>query len=154
MTLPSIVPTGYSGTAADARLAKRDNGGAVRNVSGAVSVPSGTIATAIVGLVPVQKGARFIVHDKSFHCGNFGAASTTASFGIVYNDATSDDPDAFAAASTAPQAGGFVTLTNVVGLDLVAAADGWIAATVNTADADATADITFNVGVAYDPDIV
>ena len=53
MTLPSIVPTGYSGTAADARLAKRDNGGDLLNVSVALSVPSGTIATGIVGVVPV-----------------------------------------------------------------------------------------------------
>lgn len=152
MTTPSIVPVGFAGDATDFHKVKRDPSGAVRNVRDTVSVPSGTAANAYVGLVPFQKGASFIIGDKSVYAGNFGAGTTTLNLGIIYDDDTSftNDPDAFASASTAPQSGGFVAVDETAGLTFVAEADGWLAAQLLTAAADATADIIFSVGVAYD----
>lgn len=152
MTTPSIVPTGYLADDTDYNKVKRDTFGALRQVAGTVSVPSGTAATTIVGLVPFQKGARFIVNGSSFYCANFGAATTTVDIGIIYDDNVTytNDVDAFASASTAPQAGGFVSIDEFSGMTLTTAGNGWLAVTINTADADATANIIFNVAVSYD----
>lgn len=152
MTTPNIVPTQYQAAATDFLTVKTDRSGAARVYAGTVSVPSGTVATSIVGLVPFRKGARFAIGDKSVYCGNFGAATTTVDLGYIYNDNVTftNDVDAWASAATAPQAGGFVTVDEIVGHTFVAAADGWIAATINTANADATADISFNFVGAYD----
>jgi len=152
MTTPNIVPTGFAGNSTDFNKVKHDNFGALRQVTGTVSVPSGTVATSIVGLVPFQKGAKFIINDKSVYCGNFGAASTTVDLGIIYDDNANNtnDVDAFASAATAPQSGGFVTIDETTGLTLTTTANGWLAVTINTANADATADIAFSVAVSYD----
>jgi len=152
MTLPTIVPTGFAATNADFLRVKKDSSGAVRNVRGSVSVPSGTAATTVVGLVPFSRGASFAINDKSVHCGNFGAASTTVDLGIIYDDNVTftNDFDAFASLATAPQAGGFVTIDEVEGMTLSTAGNGWLCARINTADADATAPITFTVNVSYD----
>ncbi len=152
MTTPNIVPTGYFGNATDFNKVKRDPTGALRQVTGAVSVPSGTTATSIVGLVPFQRGAKFIINDKSVYCGNFGAAGTTVDLGIIYDDSANNtnDVDAFASAATAAQSGGFVTIDEFSGLTLTTTANGWLAVTINTANADATANIEFSVAVSYD----
>lgn len=152
LTLPTIVPTGYSGTAADFLRAPSDAEGCVRMVKGAVSVPSGTAHTSTVGLVPANKGARFTLSDKSIHCGDFGASTTTVSIGFLYYDSAvgTTDADLWASASTAPQSGGFVTIDEIDGMTFVAAGNGWLAATINTANADGTANITFDVLVGYD----
>lgn len=149
MTTPSIVPTVYSATDKDYLQAPGTRGGCVMNVKGSVSVPSATAATTVIGLIPFQKGAGF--HAPNFHCGNFGAGTSTVSIGIVYDNDTdnTNDVDLFASASTAPQSGGYVTLDEKEWLNYVTTANGWLAATLNTADADATADLTFNVGVSY-----
>lgn len=150
MTTIAIVPTGYKNDSTDFLRVKCDRSGAVRNVAGTVSVPSGTTANSYVGLVPFRKGARFVIGDKSVHCGNFGGASTTANLGVVYADSTTDDPDAFASLSTAPQSGGFIAVDEIEGMTLNTPTDGWLVVQVVAADADATANITFNVGVVYD----
>lgn len=152
MTTPSIVPVGYNADDTDYNKVKRDTFGALRTVAGSVSVPSGTAATTIVGLVPFQKGATFTIGDKSVYANNFGAGTTTVDLGIIYDDNVTytNDVDAFASAATAPQSGGFVTIDEKSGLTLVAEGNGWLAVTINTAAADATADIEFNVGVSYD----
>jgi hypothetical protein len=152
MTTPNIVPAQYQGNDNDYLNVKLDRSGAARIFAGTVSVPSGTVATSIVGLVPFNKGARFTIGDKSVYCGNFGAGTTTVDVGYIYDDNTNftNDVDAWASASTAPQSGGFVTVDEIVGHTFVAAADGWIAVTINTADADATANISFNFAGAYD----
>jgi hypothetical protein len=151
LTLPTIVPTKYAGTAADFLKAPGVRDGNVTIVAGAVTVPSGTAATSIVGLVPATKGARFVLSDKSIHCGNFGAVTTTVSVGFIYYDSDdgTSDADAWASASTAPQSGGFVTIDEVEGLTLQAGGPGWLAVTINTAAADAEAAITYQVGVHY-----
>jgi hypothetical protein len=152
MTTPSIVPTQYQKTATDFLNLKTDRSGAARTYAGSVSVPSGTAFTSIVGLVPFAKGARFSINSNSIVCGNFGAGTTTVDVGYVYDDNVTytNDVDAWASAATAPQSGGFVTVDEVAGVSFVAAANGWIAVTINTANADATADITWNFTGSYD----
>jgi hypothetical protein len=150
MTTIAIVPTGYVNNSTDFLRVKCDRSGAVRNVAGTVSVPSGTAADAFVGLVPFRKGARFVIGDKSVHCGNFGAGTTTVNLGVVYADSTTDDVDAFASLSTAAQSGGFITVDEIEGMTLNTPTDGWLAVQLVAAAADATANITFNVGVVYD----
>lgn len=150
MTTLAIVPTGYDGTYRDFLKAPVDRDGCVRLVQGSVSVVNGTAADAYVGLVPFQKGARFIIGDKSIYCGNFGAGSTTVNVGYVYQGSETDDPDAWVSLSTAAQSGGFVTIDEIEGLSFVAEANGWLAVQLKAAAADATASITFQVGVAYD----
>jgi hypothetical protein len=152
MTLPSLYPTQYNGTATDFLKVKADRSGAERMVQGTVSVASGTAANAYVGLVPFNKGARFHIDDKSVYCGNFGAGTTTVNLGYIYNDNVTytNDVDAWASLSTAAQSGGFITVDEIEGLSFVAAADGWLAVQLIAADADATASITFQVDVSYD----
>ena len=149
MTTPSIVPTRYLGTDADYYQAPCQRGGSVQHVHETVSVPSGTTATTVVGLIPFRKGASF--HAPNFYCGDFGGGSTTVSIGVIYDDNSTytNDVDLFASASTAPQSGGYVTLDEPEWLDYVTDADGWLAATINTADADATQNIIVNIGIAY-----
>lgn len=152
MTTPSIVPTQYQGDYRDFLKVKDDRSGAARTYAGTVSVPSGTAATTVVGLVPFNKGARFTIGDKSVYCGNFGAASTTVDLGYVYDDNATytNNVDAWASASTAPQSGGFVTVDEPDGVTFIAEANGWIAMTINTAAADNTASVTFNFTGSYD----
>lgn len=156
MTDVSLYPSMYSGTDKDFLDAPGTVDGNIHAVKGATSVTSGTAATTVVGLFPFRKGASFTASNTSFHCANFGDATTTVDIGVVYDDNSTytNDVDLFVATSTAPQSGGYVTLTNAVYPDYVTTADGWVAATINTADADATADITFNVGVSYGDKII
>jgi hypothetical protein len=151
MTTPTIVATGLAGDRTDFNKVKRDTFGAERTVTGTASVTSGTAADAFVGLVPFQKGAIFDIHDKSVHCGDFGAGTTTVNLGIIYDDDTTytNDVDAFASLSTAAQSGGFISIDEIEGLTLKTEANGYLAVQLKAAAADATADITFNVTVSY-----
>lgn len=153
MTTPSVLPVGFEGDSTDFLKTIRDTFGGVRSVTGSVSVPSGTAADEFVGLVPFNKGANFTISNASVHCGDFGAGTTTVNLGIIYEDDASftNDPDAFVSASTAAQSGGFLSVDEVEGLNLVAEGNGWLAVQIVTAAADADGDITFNVGVSYDP---
>lgn len=152
MTTPSVLPVEYAGTSLDFLKVKRDTSGSARTYSGSVSVPSGTAANAFVGLVPFNKGARFTIGNASIYCGDFGAGTTTLNIGYVYDDNVTytNDVDAWASLSTAPQSAGFVTVDEKEGLSFVAAADGWVAAQLITAAADATASIYYNFTGSYD----
>ncbi len=152
MTTPSVLPTQYAGTYKDYLKVKVDRDGCARIVAGAVSVPSGTAANEFVGLVPFNKGARFQIDDKSIYAGNFGAGTTTLNVGYVYDDngTYTNDVDAWASLATAAQSGGFVTVDEKEGLTFIAAANGWLTVQLIAADADATADINFQVNVTYD----
>jgi hypothetical protein len=152
MTLPTVFPTQYQGTATDFLKVKVDKSGAARTYAGTVTIASGAAATTIVGLVAFNKGARFTIGDKSVYCSNFGAATTTVDLGYIYNDNVTytNNVDAWASAATAPQAGGFITVDEPEGVSFVAEADGWVAITINTAAADANGTITFNFDGSYD----
>ncbi len=152
MTTPTVLPTQYDGTYKDFLKVKCDRSGAARMVVGAVSVPNLTAADAIVGLFPFNKGERVHLNSNSIYCGNFGAGSTTLNVGYVYDDNNTytNDVDAWATLSAAPQSGGFVTVDEKEGLSFVAEASGWVIAQLKATAADATADITFQAIVAYD----
>lgn len=152
MTTPTVLPTVYAGTYKDFLKVKHDKDGCARVVAGTVSVPSGTAANAYVGLVPFVKGARFVIGDKSVYCGDFGAGTTTVNLGYVYDDNVTytNDVDAWASLSAAPQSGGFITVDEKEGVSFVAAANGWITVQLIAAAADATADIAFNFTQSYD----
>lgn len=152
MTTPAITPIQYNRDYRDYLKVKSDKAGAVRNYVGTVTVPTGTVATTIVGLIPFNKGARFHMDSFSVHVGATGAGTTTASLGVIYEDNVTfaNNQTLWASASTAPQAGGFITPAGAAGLQFVAQANGWVAVTFNTATTNNTADITFNVVGDYD----
>jgi len=153
MTLPSIVPTQYDITTRDFFKVKIDRSGAVHLYTGAVTVPSGTVATTIIGLVPFNKGARFDMGNTDIYVADIGAATTTVSIGWVYDDNVTytNNQTGYASASTAIQAGGFISMTaGTAGLAFVAADNGWIVATINTASTDVSGAITFCLRGAYD----
>lgn len=153
MTTPTVVPTGYAGDDTDYLKVKRDTFGAVRNVRGTVTIPNGTAAGVFIGLVPFQKGASFVINDKSVHITDIDAGTDSlVNLGIIYDDDTTytNDVDAFASASTAGRAGGFISVDEVEGLTFEAQGNGWLAVEndVNVTESEGT--ITFNVGVVYD----
>lgn len=153
MTLPSIVPTGFAGDRTDFNKVKRDTFGAVRQESGSVVVPNGTVAGTFVGLVPFNAGARFVVSDKSFHITDIDAGTdSTVNVGIIYDDNVTytNDVDAFASLSTAGQAGGFITIDETAWMTLVTQGNGWLVLEneANTTEAEGT--VTYTVGVTYD----
>lgn len=153
MTTPSIVPAYYTGMDnVFTKVVGVDRSGATRLIQGTVTVPSGTVAGTYIGLIPFNAGARFMLNDKSIYAGNFGAGTTVVDFGWVYDDNVTytNDPDGFAANSTAAQSSGFVSLTTWAGHKLITQANGWLTAQIKTADADATADIIFSILQVYE----
>lgn len=153
MTDMTVVPTGYAGDDTDFLKVKRDTFGAVRQVSGTVTIPNGTAEDAYIGLVPFQKGARFIVHDKSVHVTDIDSGTDSLlDLGIIYDDNTTftNDEDAFVSASTAGQAGGFLSVDETTGLTLVTQGNGWLALKNEANVTEAEGTVTFSVGVVYD----
>lgn len=153
MATPTVVPVGYSNNDTDFLKVKRDTFGAVRNIAGSVVVPNATAAGAFIGLVPFQKGARFILNDKSVHITDIDAGTDSlVNLGIIYDTVAdgTDDVDAFVSQSTAGQTGGFLTIDETSGMTLTTTGNGWLAVEndVNATEAEGT--ITFNVSVVYD----
>lgn len=156
MTLPTIVPVEYSGTASgitnDFLKVKCDRSGAARVFSVATSVPSGTVVTTIVGLVPFNKGLRIDVGSLK----NFSAAlgtSVTVSIGVVYNDNTNNTNNAtlYTSASTAAAAGGeLVVAASAANVNYVTTADGWLVATIGGATTGTTNNISSQFVGSYD----
>lgn len=152
MTTPSILPTQYVGLSYPWLQAPVDRSGSLRMVEGAVSVPAATVTDAIIGLVPFQAGARFMIGNASIYSADLDSSTNvTMDIGYVFDDNATytNDLDAWVSASTAPQAGGFLTVDEKEGLSFIAGANGWLTAQVNAATTT-TGTITFQVGVAYD----
>lgn len=151
MTTPSIVPTGFAATDLDYLKARCDTSGAMRLIQGSVSVPASTATDAIIGLAPFRKGARLSYGSRVYTADLDSSTNVTLDIGYVYDDNATytDDPDAFVAASTAPQSGGMVEMTALAGMTFVAEADGWFIAQVNAATTT-TGNLTYNLGISYD----
>lgn len=152
MTLPSIVPTGYDGTATDFTKAKADHSGATRLQPFNVSIPSGTVTSTIVGLIPVRKGARLSLNGSIFVSDALGT-SVTAGIGIVYNDNTNNtnNQTLWVSAATTPAAGGTFTLINTyAAASYFATDDGWIVLTTGGATTGSTGTIHGQVAISYD----
>lgn len=155
MTAPTIVPTGYQGDYRDYLNVKADKSGAARLSSGSVSVPAATATDTVIGLVPFQAGARFVIGGYSIHCADLDTSTNvTLDVGVAYENTTAgtDALTTYVAASTVPQAGGFVTPTAVGGLTYVTTGNGWLVAQVNAATTT-TGSITWNIPLVYDQPI-
>jgi translation elongation factor EF-4 len=102
--------------------------------------------------VPFNAGARFIINDKSVHITDIDAGTdSTVNLGIIYADGEgTDDVDAFVSASTAGQAGGFLTIDETSGMTLATTGNGWLALENEANVTEAEGTVTFNVGVVYD----
>lgn len=152
MTTPGIVPTQYVGLTKPWLLAPVDKGGKEQLVAGTVSIPALTATDTIIGLVPFQPGARFKIDSASVYSADLDSSTNvTMDIGYVFdeNSTYTNDLDAWVSASTAPQAGGFLTVDEVEGLTFVAGGNGWLTAQVNAATTT-TGLITFAVTVSYD----
>ena len=156
MATPTVVPTGFQNNDTDFLNVKSDRSGAVRQCSGDVTVPNATAVGAFIGLVPFNAGARFIVNNASVHVTDIdGGIDSLLNLGIIY-DTTADGTDvvdAFVAGSTVGRTGGFMTVTNPVGLDYVTTGRGWLAVENDANITEAEGTITFSVGVVYDQPI-
>lgn len=154
MTLPSIVPTGFAATSADFAKAKADRSGAVRCYPFTVSIPTTTVSTTIVGLVPVRKGARLVIGSTKIEVDDLDSSTNvTMSLGIVYDDATNNTTNQtlFVVSATTPQAGGIFTLVNSYTVASYAATgDGWICATVGGGSTTTLGTVHGQVGISYD----
>lgn len=152
MTTPSIVPAEYQANSRDFLKTKVERSGAARVYNVQVSVPTGTIATAIVGLIPFNRGFR--IDEKSL--GAFSGAlgtSVTASLGVIYDDNVGNTNNAtlYASALTAAAAGGeLATTASAANLSYVTTGDGWVAVTIGGATTASTGNITLQLVGAYD----
>jgi hypothetical protein len=151
MTSPSIVPTKYHGDYRDYLQTKVERDGCVRMQYSTVTVPTGTVITTIVGLVPFNKGFR-LSYGSKMYVENIGDGSSTIDVGYVYKTGSTgtDDPDAFGSALTTSAAGGLITFDEEEGLSWVAADDGWIAVTIGGSTTDNTGAITGQFLGLYD----
>lgn len=151
MTTPSIVPTGYAGDSSDYLKAKVDRSGAVRVISGSVAIPASTATDTIIGLAPFEAGMKLGYGSRVYVTDLDSSTNVTLDLGYVFSDNSTytNVLDAFVAASTAPQAGGMIEMTNSAGMTFSAGGNGWITAQVNAATTT-TGTIVFNLAVAYD----
>lgn len=150
MTTPTILPTKWQGNAQDYLKTKADRSGAARGQYTTVSVPSGTTTTTIVGLVPFNRGFRFLQGASQLATANLGA-SVTLNIGYVYNDNVTytNDTDAFASLLTA-SAAGLLVFDETIGLGWVAEGDGWIVAEIAGATTGTTGAISGQIVGEYD----
>lgn len=153
-TFPGIVPTGFQGDYTDFNHTKVERSGDVRRTSGAVSIPASTATDTIIGLFPFNSGMSFA------GLGGFNVESddldsstnVTLDWGVQYQNTTEGTTNLtlITAASTAPQAGGYVApSTGKLWQDYVTTGNGWVVVQVNAATTT-TGAITFNIPFAYD----
>ena len=151
MTLPTVVPAPFQGTSKDFLKAKFQADGTAFLANATTSVPSGTTATTVVGLVPVTAGARIVVGATKIVSAALGAGST-ASVGIVYDDTVNNTsvPTLFASALTAVAAGGELVITpSVTNLAYVVTGNGWVCLTMGGTTTANTADVVAQVTIDY-----
>lgn len=152
MTTPSIVPTQFQANSTDYLHTKVDRQGVVRLQRTAVSVPSGTTTTTIVGLAPFNAGECFVVDGMNIAIGALGT-SVTVDIGVIYDDNTNNtnNQTLFVSASTTAAAGGNIAITGTAtNLAYVTTANGWLVATIGGATTGTTGSITAQVVQAYD----
>ena len=151
-TLPSIVPTGYAGTNADFQKCKADRSGAVRCITGSVSIPASTASGTIIGLFPFNKGMKLGYGSRVYVADLDTSTNVTLDIGFQYYDSTTGTSQnaGFVAASTAPQTAGMVEMTAVTSMTTTMAGDGWVVAKIGGGSTTTTGAITFNCSFAYD----
>lgn len=150
LTLPSIVNANYAGTALDFKNTKVDRSGAMRREYFSVSIPTGTVVSTYVGLVPFNKNAR--VSIGSPYIANVGDGSFTFDLGILYYDSTlgTSNDTAYASALTTGQAGGLMVLDEHAWIDVLTEADGWVVLKTGGSTTDNTGVIKGHASTSYD----
>lgn len=151
MTLPTIFPVGFAGTSKDFLKAKVSRDGAAFVNRGQVSVPSGTVVTTIVGLIPFMAGMTLVTGATDLFSEALGA-SVTVSIGVVYDDnvANTNNQTLFTNASTAAAAGGVVPITeSATNLPYITTGNGWVVATINGATTGTTGTIYIQALLDY-----
>lgn len=160
MTQPSILPTGYAGDYTDYLKTKVDHSGAARRSQGSVSIPAATATDTIIGLFPFNAGFSFAGMSATtlYSADLDSSTNVTLDWGVVYQDTVqgADNLVLVATASTAPQAGGWVT-PGVPGTNdwatFVSTGNGWVTAQVNAATTT-TGSLTFNISGVYDQPVI
>jgi hypothetical protein len=154
MTLPTIYPANFSGTTTDFTKAKVERSGAMRASVFTVTVPTTTASATVIGLVPVQKGARLVLPACRITADSLGSNSETTKVGIVYDDTTNNtsSPAVYVATGdTTVQAGGTYTLLTTDAADsYVCTGNGWVAITTEAAATTAQGTIHGVITITYD----
>lgn len=151
MTLPSIVPTGFAGTSKDFLKVKVDRAGTAFVNRGQVSVPSGTVVTTIVGLIPFQAGMTLVTGATDLFVEALGT-SVTLSLGVVYDDnvTNTNNQTLWVNASTVAAAGGVVPIVeSATNIPYVTTGNGWIVATINGATTGSTGSVYIQALLDY-----
>ena len=154
LTLPSIVPTGYAGDYSDFFRTKADKSGAVREITGAVVIPTTIAAGTLVGLFPFNASFK-LGYGTVLNAGAMGTG-VTGSLGIQYYNSTTGTSNTacYLSAVTATALGGFINLSGqgaqVTGMTLDTLGDGWVVFVVGTTSTTTSSTLTFNAPFAYD----
>jgi len=154
MTLPTIYPANFAGTTSDFAKTKADRSGAMRASVFLVTVPTTTASATVIGLVPVEKGARLVLPACRISSDALGSNSETAKIGIVYDDTTNNTsvPAQYVATgNTTIQGGGTITLLTTDAADsYVVTGNGWVALTTETAATTAQGTLHGVITITYD----
>jgi hypothetical protein len=168
LVYPKIVPTGYNGDYTDFFRTKVDRSGAVRLITGSVSVASATTLGTIIGLAPFSYGAKLLCGGTQIYTPQLDSGTTvTLSFGYYYQDSSSAGANAvsntsaytssdshcqLAAGGTLPIGASTLgsSLSDNRQVDLQG--NGWFTLSINgTLTNQAAVSATFSLAVAYDP---
>lgn len=154
LSYPTLYPTGYAGDATDYNRVKVDRSGALRVVTGTVSIPATTATSTLIGLVPFVKGAKVHYGSSVYTQDLDSSTNVTFNIGYTYEDSANTSQAAgFVSGSTVPQSGGLIPFTatsgSSVGMSFTAVGNGWITIT-NTAATTTTGAVQFNIAIAYD----
>lgn len=150
MTTPTLFASGYDANSLYRAPVKRD--GTVQNIRSTASAVAGTANAATIGLVPFTAGAKVCMRGSSVYVGDGDTATTaTAAVGWIYDDAVTytSNTAGFAAANTAPQAGGVIPLDASTGYTFVAAAPGWIVLLIGGETVEVTYTVVADILVSY-----
>lgn len=165
---PKIAPAGYALDITDFLRTKVDRSGAVRLITGNVSITSGTTLGTQIGLAPFNYGAKLLTAGSQIYTPQLdNSSSMTFSFGYQYNDSSSaganspSNTSAYTSSDSHCQlsAGGLFTIGgSTVGSSLTdnrqvdLQGNGWFTLTINgTLTNQAAASVTFGLAVSYDP---
>lgn len=165
---PKLYPTGYAGDATDFFRTKKDTSGAVRLITGTVSVTSGTSIGTFIGLAPFNKGAKLLPGASQIYSPILDTGTgLTYSVGYLYTDSSSagsnaaSNSSAYSSSDSRGQTGGYLSFTNSTAGSTGAAVsfinttqgDGWFViqtGVASTATNQTAASISFDLSIAYD----
>ena len=174
LVYPKIVPTGYNGDYTDFFKTKVDRSGAIRLITGQVSIASATTLGTIIGMAPFQAGCKLALGASQICPGITDSGSTcTLSIGYLYQDSSSaganiaSNTSAYASSATQCQSTaspGLITLGassvgssggTTAGLQSAQCVDlqgnGWFTITATATVTNAAASYTsFSLAISYD----